>query len=170
MKLRFFHLLQGDRQHILSRFSLRNVSSMKKYLTAGPITPEQIAAEIADLGKRKNAGGQSIFLGQVRNDLKGGLRVTAIEYSAYEEMVNKETEKIRKGIFTEFSDVLEIIIIHSVGKVNAGEISLLVIVSAGHRDHAIKACSKVVELIKQKLPVWKQEIFEDDSRRWLQNS
>ena len=54
-------------------------------------------------------------------------------------------------------------IIHSTGIVNAGEISLLVLVSAGHRQQAMQACSKAVELIKERLPVWKKEIYDDDS-------
>lgn len=142
---------------------------MLKYLTEGPVTPGQVAAEITNLAKRKDCGGHSIFLGQVRDDLSEGKRVSAIEYSAYEEMVKDETEKIKKIIFNEFSDVLEILMIHAVGIVNTGEISLFVLVSAGHRDHAIRACRETVELIKDRLPVWKKEIFEDFTHRWPEN-
>ncbi len=84
-------------------------------------------------------------------------------------MVTGEADKIKKTILSEFDDVKKIEIIHSTGLVNAGEISLLVVVSAGHRHHAIKACSKAVELIKEKLPIWKKEIFEDDSIQWKEN-
>lgn len=143
---------------------------MIKYLTAGPITPGQIAAEISNLAKRKNTGGHSIFLGQVRDDLSAGRRVKAIEYSAYEDMVKDETEKIRKIILSEFNDVLEIIILHAVGIVRAGEISMFVLVSAGHRDHAVRACHQTVELVKKRLPVWKMEIFEDNTHRWQENT
>jgi molybdopterin synthase catalytic subunit len=52
----------------------------------------------------------------------------------------------------------------------AGEVSLLVLVSAGHRQQAMTACSKTVELIKEKLPVWKKEIFEDNTHEWAQNN
>jgi molybdopterin synthase catalytic subunit len=143
---------------------------MIKYLTEGPITPELIMAEISNLGKRKDTGGHSIFLGQVRDDLSDGKRVKAIEYSAYEEMVKDETEKIRRIIFSEFSDVLEIIILHAVGIVKAGEISMFVLVSAGHRDHAARACHQTVELVKNRLPVWKKEILEDNTHRWQENT
>jgi molybdopterin synthase catalytic subunit len=143
---------------------------MIKYLTAGPVTLQQIAAEISNLAKSKNTGGHSIFLGQVRDDLSEGRRVRAIEYSAYEEMVKDEAEKIRKIIFNEFNDVLEIIIIHAVGIVKAGEISMFVLVSAGHRDQAARACQQTVELVKKKLPVWKKEIFEDNTHRWQENT
>jgi molybdopterin synthase catalytic subunit len=139
---------------------------MSEYLNEGPVTAASIASEIKTLGKRKNTGGHSIFIGQVRDDLSEGERVKAIEYSAYEGMVSIEAEKIKKIIFSEFNDVLEIKIIHSVGTVNAGEISMFVLVSAGHRDHAIRACSLLVELIKEKLPVWKRVILEDDTYKW----
>jgi molybdopterin synthase catalytic subunit len=140
------------------------------YLSEGPVSVEQIMEEITRLGIRKDTGGHSIFLGQVRDDLSEGRRVTAIEYSAYEGMVSTEAEKIKKIIFNEFSDVLEIIIIHAVGAVKAGEISMFVLVSAGHRDHATRACRQTVELIKERLPVWKKEIFGGDTHRWQQNA
>jgi molybdopterin synthase catalytic subunit len=143
---------------------------MTRYLTEGAISSEQIAAEIVNLGKRKDTGAHSIFLGQVRDDLSEGTRVWAIEYSAYEGMVSTEAEKIKKIILREFSNVLEIIIIHAIGKVKAGEISMFVLVSAGHRDHATEACRQAVELIKERLPVWKKELFEDDSHRWHENA
>ena len=107
-----------------------------------------------------------IFLGQVRADRIDGKEVRAIEYSAYESMVNVEAENIKKQILSKFGDVKSIDIIHSTGIVSAGELSLVVLVSAGHRHQAFQACSKTVELIKDKLPVWKKEIFDDDSHKW----
>ena len=118
------------------------------------------------MSAKTDSGGHMIFLGQVRADEIKGKRVKAIEYSAYSELVNAEAEKIKKTIYSEFSDVKSIDIVHSTGIINAGEISLLVFVSAGHRHHAMQACSKTVELIKEKLPVWKKEIFDDDTHVW----
>ncbi|MBA4323269.1 MAG: molybdopterin converting factor [Odoribacter sp.] len=143
---------------------------MTKYLTEGPVTADLIASEIKKLSIRKDTGGHSIFLGQVRDDLSEKRRVKAIEYSAYDEMVNVEAERIKEDILNEFSDVLEIVIIHAAGTVRAGEISMFVLVSAGHRDQATKACRQAVELIKKRLPVWKREIFEDDTYRWQENT
>jgi molybdopterin synthase catalytic subunit len=143
---------------------------MNSYLTVGPVTPEMIASEIKKLGSRKDTGGHSIFLGQVREDASNGRSVTAIEYSAYEGMVSAEVEKIKEIIKAEFSDVLEIVIVHSIGTVMAGEISLFVLVSAGHRDHSTRACRQVVELIKEKLPVWKRESLDDNTHKWQENS
>jgi molybdopterin synthase catalytic subunit len=139
------------------------------HLIEGPVSPGAISEIIAKGGENSECGAHSLFLGRVRRDQIDGKIVKAIEYSAYEEMVIMEADKINKSILSEFNDVRAIEIIHSKGHVKAGEISLLVMVSAGHRDHASKACAKTVELIKEKLPIWKKEVFEDDSRQWRQN-
>ena len=138
----------------------------ENYLISGPISEKIISDIILRIGRHKDAGGNLLFLGQVRADEIEGKRVKAIEYSAYTEMVNAEAENIKKKIYSEFSDVKSIVIVHSTGVVNAGEISLLVLVCSGHRQEALQACSKTVELIKSNLPVWKKEIFEDDSHTW----
>jgi len=135
-------------------------------LISGPISQKIISEVILRIGRYKDAGGNMLFLGQVRADETQGKRVKAIEYSAYTEMVNAEAEKIKRTILSEFGDVKSIVIVHSTGVVNAGEISLLVLVCSGHRQQAVQACSKTIELIKSNLPVWKKEIFEDDSHTW----
>jgi molybdopterin synthase catalytic subunit len=138
----------------------------ENYLISGPVSQKIISEIILRIGRHKDAGGNMLFLGQVRADETEGKRVKAIEYSAYTEMVNAEAENIKKKIYSEFSDVKSVVIIHSTGVVNAGEISLLVLVCSGHRQEAMQACSKTVELIKSNLPVWKKEIFEDESHTW----
>jgi molybdopterin synthase catalytic subunit len=138
----------------------------ENYLISGPISQKIISEIILRIGRHKDAGGNMIFLGQVRADENEGKRVKAIEYSAYTEMVDAEAENIKKKIYSEFSDVKSIVIVHSTGVVSAGEISLLVLVCSGHRQQAMQACCKTVEMIKANLPVWKKEIYEDDSHTW----
>ena len=136
------------------------------HLTEGAISQKLILQFIEKMNGRNDAGGHSLFLGQVRADIINGKTVKAIEYSAYIELVDIEAEKIKKALLIEFPDVKLIDIMHSTGIVNAGEISLLVSVSAGHRTQSMQACSKAVELIKANLPVWKKEIYEDNSHTW----
>jgi molybdopterin synthase catalytic subunit len=136
------------------------------YLTVGPVSQELISQLVGRMGRKTDSGGHMIFLGQVRADEINGKRVKAIEYSAYAELVKVEAEKIKATILSKFPDVKSVDIIHSTGIVKAGELSLLVLVSAGHRHQAIQACTKTVELIKENLPVWKKEIFDDDSHKW----
>lgn len=138
----------------------------RNFLTEGPVTHEIIGSLLDKIAERSDAGGQSVFLGRVRADNIKGKIVRAIDYSAYEGMVTEVGDKIVKTVMEESDDVKSINIVHSTGTVKAGEISLLVIVSAGHRKQAMEACSKIVELIKERLPVWKKEVYEDDSYTW----
>ena len=139
-------------------------------LINGPVTRDMISSILAFFGNDPASGGHSVFLGQVRADVKGSKQVVAIDYSAYEDMVRKEAEKITQSIFSEFNDVRSVKIMHSTGRVNAGEISLFVLVSSGHRHQAMEACSKTVELIKSNLPIWKKEIFSDNTHEWQKDS
>ena len=139
------------------------------YLIEGPVTSGLIASLIEKMATEKNSGGHSYFLGQVRADVIDGKTVVAIEYSAYESMVKVQADKIAISILSEFNDVRTVRILHSTGIVKAGEVSLAVLVSAGHRKQAIDACAKTVELIKDLLPVWKKEIFDDNSHAWREN-
>jgi molybdopterin synthase catalytic subunit len=138
----------------------------KNYLINGPISHRVITSILDRMSENTCSGGHSFFLGQVRADKIEGKIVRAIEYSAYEGMIRVEADKIIKLVLEEFEDVKSIDIIHSTGLVKAGDISLLVSVSAIHRKQSMLACSKTVELIKERLPVWKKELYEDNSHTW----
>jgi len=138
----------------------------KKILVDGPITTSLIAGYLGKLPADTEAGAHSLFLGQVRQDMIDDRRVKAIEYSAYDEMVEKEYTRIKDTVMAAFNDVRDIIILHSTGVVKAGEISLLVMITAGHRDHATRACRHALEMIKENFPVWKKEILDDGSHKW----
>ena len=130
-----------------------------RYLVGGPITPVLIS-ELMTLGDDDaGTGAVSVFIGKVRDDEVDGKRVTAIDYSAYEEMAVREADGIAATVRSAFSDVRSVIIVHSLGVVRAGETSLFIMVSAGHRDHATRACRHTLEMVKEKLPVWKKELF-----------
>lgn len=139
----------------------------EKCLFEGPLPHSMIGEVVAKAALGDTTGGISVFAGQVRADVVEGRIVKAIEYSSYESMLSNAVDSIRDIILHAFSDVKSVTIIHSTGVVRAGEISLLVIVTAGHRDHAMRACTHAVELVKEKLPVWKKELFEDDTHRWV---
>ncbi len=130
-----------------------------RYLVGGPITPLLIS-ELMTLGNDDNgAGAVSIFIGKVRDDEVNGNRIKALEYSAYSEMAEKEADGIVKTVKAAFSDVRKVLLVHSTGIVKAGEASLFIMVTSGHRDHSMRACRHTLEMVKEKLPVWKKEIF-----------
>jgi molybdopterin synthase catalytic subunit len=140
----------------------------KNILIQGPIG-QNLVSKIIDETRQGFIGAQSVFLGQVRNDVLEGKKVLEIDYSAYDEMVNTEMEKIFTHIKQKYNDLQKIYVRHSVGVVKAGEHSLFVLVAAGHRRQAFKAVEEIVDLIKEKLPVWKKEILEDGSHIWTEN-
>jgi molybdopterin synthase catalytic subunit len=130
-----------------------------RYLVRGPITPLLIS-ELLTLGNDDaGTGAVSIFIGRVRDDEIDGKRVNAIEYSAYDEMVDKAADGITGTIKSAFSDVRSVIILHSTGVVRAGEASLFIMVTSGHRDHGTRACRHALEMVKERLPIWKKELF-----------
>lgn len=142
------------------------IKEKPKYLIEGSISPELISTQAQNHQKKTGLGAHTLFLGQVRADEIDQKRVIAIEYSAYAEMAEKEIENIREEAFEKY-DISCLHIYHSIGIVKTGEISLLVMVSAAHRPDAFPALQYIVEQIKHKVPIWKKEIFEDGTERWI---
>ncbi|MFA6126406.1 MAG: molybdenum cofactor biosynthesis protein MoaE [Bacteroidales bacterium] len=138
-----------------------------KHLIEGPVPASFVSGELAGHHSKTSAGAHAFFIGQVREDLVDGKKVTAIEYSAYDSMVDEVVQSIKDLLFDEYSDLMCVHIHHSTGRVLSGEISLVVMISSGHRKQSFAALEKCVELIKEKLPVWKKEFFEDGSSRWI---
>ncbi len=138
-------------------------------MVEGAISPAFIGESIAKHSSKKDIGAHSIFLGQVRNDIINDKKVKAIDYTSYLEMAEEKFHEIREDAFKKYS-LTCMHIYHSIGKVNAGEISLFVFTSSVHRKDAIKACEEIVEKIKKEVPVWGKEIFEDESSQWKINS
>ena len=141
----------------------------KNIFVQGAISPGFIADSISKHSSKKDIGAHSIFLGQVREDVIDGNTVTAIEYTAYEEMVLPAMHIIREAIFEKYN-LTCMHVYHSLGRVATGEICLFVFTSSAHRAMAIQACEEVVERIKKELPVWGKELFTDDQYQWKQNS
>lgn len=141
----------------------------KSVFVEGAIAPEFIANSIAKHQSKTTIGAHDIFLGQVRADVVDEKQVTAIEYTAYEEMANKVFHEIREATFKKFT-ITCMHIYHSLGSVKTGEICLFVFVSSAHRKVAFEALEFVVEEIKSKAPVYGKECFEDATHQWKVNN
>jgi molybdopterin synthase catalytic subunit len=142
---------------------------MKDVFIHGPISSEFIAASIAKHQTKTAIGAHNIFLGQVRADMVNNKAISAIDYSAYEEMANAKFNEIREAAFEKF-ELSCMHIYHSLGPVNAGEICLFVFVSSPRRKVVFDALEYLVEEIKAKVPVFGKELFEDQSHQWKTNS
>ncbi|MGB0524511.1 MAG: molybdenum cofactor biosynthesis protein MoaE [Flammeovirgaceae bacterium] len=140
----------------------------KNVFIDGPITAEFIGNSIAKHQSKTAIGGHNIFLGQVRADEKEGQTVQAIEFSAYQEMAEKELHHIREAAFEQF-DLTCMHIYHSLGRVELGEVCFFVFTSSPHREACFEATRYLVEEVKAKVPIFGKELFEDGSFRWKKN-
>jgi molybdopterin synthase catalytic subunit len=143
-------------------------TTYKNVFKEGAISAQFIANSIAKHQSKTAIGAHNIFLGQVRADEIEGKVVTAIEYSAYEEMANKKFHEIREATFEKF-ELTCMHIYHSLGVVNTGEICLFVFVSSPRRKEVFSALEYVVESIKANVPVFGKELFEDQTHQWKVN-
>jgi len=142
---------------------------LKNVFRQGAISSEFIGNSIAKHQSKTSIGAHNIFLGQVRADEIDSKIVTAIDYTAYEEMANQKFHDIREATFAKY-DLTCMHIYHSLGKVNVGEICLFVFVSSPRRKVVFEALEYVVEAIKADVPVFGKEIFEDQTHQWKVNT
>ena len=105
------------------------------------------------------AGGIDIFIGTVRDATKGK-KVIRLEFEAYKNMAQKEMGKIAEQAFNKWP-IQKILIHHRTGVLQVGEIPVIIAVAAAHRDAAFDACRYIIDTLKQMVPIWKKEIFED---------
>ena len=134
----------------------------------GAVTPAKVAEMIANHEHKTYIGAHEVFMGQVRADEVNGKKVKAIEYTAYKEMANEVYSQIKEAVFSKY-ELSCMHVVHSLGTVKAGELSLVVFVSSAHRKACMDACREVVERLKKELPVWGKELFEDDTTQWKEN-
>ena len=99
------------------------------------------------------------FVGTVR-DNTGGRKVVALEYEAYAEMAEAEMRRIGIDVMDKWK-LHGIAMRHRTGKLGVGEISVVIATSSPHREAAFQACSEALDRLKETVPVWKKEYFED---------
>ena len=141
---------------------------MKKIFIDGPISPEFISDSISKHQSKHNIGAHNIFLGQVRDDIISDQNVKSIEYSAYEDMANKKVNEIREDAFKKF-DLTCLHTYHSLGNIKVGEISFFVFVSSVRRSEVYEATQYLVDRIKNEVPIFGKEIFENEKFQWKEN-
>ena len=121
-----------------------------------PLSPDAIAAEVDD----PTTGGIVIFSGVVRNET-GGRPVKFLEYEAHAPMAEAKMREIGEAVRAQWAGVKRVAILHRVGRLEIGESSVLIAVSAAHRQDAFEACRYAIDTLKRTVPVWKKEHFED---------
>jgi len=123
-------------------------------VTQEPLDPQRLA----NLVRRDESGALALFYGVVRNNSRGR-RVLYLEYDAYPSMAVKKMRQVAGEVRSRW-DITDMAIHHRIGRLEVGETSLLVAVSAAHRREAFEACHYAVDRIKEIVPVWKKEVWE----------
>jgi molybdopterin synthase catalytic subunit len=132
------------------------------------IHPEPLDPQpLIDAVRRDEAGAVALFYGVVRNE-NLGRKVQYLEYDAYPEMAIKKMKEVEIEVRAKWP-IAGFGVLHRTGRLEIGETSLLVAVSSGHRKEAFEACHYAVDRIKQIVPVWKKEVWED-GEEWIEGN
>ena len=147
MKLPLYHQLVEDKMDLL-------------YISHTELIPEEIINAVG----ADDAGAINVFIGTVRNATKGR-DVQYLEFEAYEPMALKEMQKI-VAITKQKWPVVEMAIHHRVGKLEIGDIPVVIAVATAHRQQGFDACEYAIDTLKKTVPIWKKEIFTD-GEQWV---
>jgi len=129
-------------------------------VTEEPLSLEAVAAEVAD----ERAGAVATFTGTVRRESRGR-EVERLEYEAYAEMAEEVMAKLAADLEARH-DLCAVAIHHRVGRLEIGEASVVIAVSAPHRQAALAACKEAIDTLKETVPLWKKEVYEG-GEEWI---
>jgi molybdopterin synthase catalytic subunit len=130
-------------------------------LTEEPLDPNTVMEQVRHPG----SGAVVVFLGVVRDEDQGR-RVRYLEYDAYRSMADKEMGRVGEEVLARWP-AARIAMRHRFGRLPVGETALVVAVSAPHRGDAFDACRYAIDRIKEIVPIWKKEVW-DDGEAWLE--
>lgn len=130
-------------------------------LTDSPIDHAALTERV----RSRQAGAVCTFLGTVR-ELTGDRRTAALDYEAYPAMALKTMADLEAEARRRWP-ILDAALVHRVGHLDPGEVSVVVAVSCPHRDQAFEACRWLIDTLKQVVPVWKKETWADGTEEWV---
>lgn len=126
-----------------------------------PLDVAELTAAVADPA----AGGVDVFLGMVR-DHDHGRAVTALEYTAHPSAVEQLAD-VAAEVADEFGSVA-VAAVHRVGPLEIGDIAVICAVSAAHRPEAFDATRALIDRLKERVPIWKHQRYEDGTEEWVE--
>jgi molybdopterin synthase catalytic subunit len=130
-------------------------------LTRDPIDHPTLTENV----RRPHCGAVVTFLGTVR-DLTEGQVTTALDYEAYPPMAEKKMAEIEAETRSRWP-VGELLLVHRLGRLDVGEVSVAVAVSCPHRAQAFEACRYAIDRLKELVPIWKKENWADGRTEWV---
>lgn len=130
-------------------------------LTRNPIDYTALTEQV----RSPQAGAVVLFLGTVR-EMTAGRRTIALDYDAHDEMALAKMQELHDET-TQRWPVIEAAIVHRLGRLDLGEVSVAVAVSCPHRAQAFEAGRHLIDRLKEVVPVWKQENWDDGTTEWV---
>jgi molybdopterin synthase catalytic subunit/molybdopterin converting factor small subunit len=129
-------------------------------LSDEPLSLDRVVDEVRD----EQAGAIATFTGTTRIASRGRT-VTHLDYEAYEGMAERVMAEIAEGLQSRY-ELSAVAIHHRVGRVGIGETSVVIAVSAPHRQDALAACKDAIDELKERVPLWKKEVYEG-GEEWI---
>jgi molybdopterin synthase catalytic subunit len=133
-------------------------------LTREPIDYHALTESV----RRPDCGGVVLFLGTVR-DLTGEQVTVALDYEAYPEMAEKKLAQVEQETRARWP-VAAMALVHRLGHLDVGEVSVAVAVACPHRAEAFEACRYAIDRLKEIVPIWKKENWADGTTQWVHPS
>jgi molybdopterin synthase catalytic subunit len=134
---------------------------MRAAVVTRPIDVAELMREVADA----RHGATAIFIGTVRS-VNEGRDVREIEYTAYEEMAEREMTAIL-GEAANSNDGALLVAEHRIGTLKIGEASIVIAAAHEHRGRALDALRYAIEEMKSRVPIWKREVYSDGTQTWV---
>ncbi len=131
-------------------------------VTQQPLSLDEVAGRVAAADR----GGITVFAGTVRG-LTGAVQTDYLEYEAYPEMAEQVLANIGAEVQARWPAVSTVSIVHRVGRLNVGEVAVVIAVAAAHRADTFPACQYAIDRVKQVAPIWKREVGPDGSA-WVE--
>jgi molybdopterin synthase catalytic subunit len=125
-----------------------------------PLSVDEVFGAVGDA----TAGGTALFVGTVRNH-DGGVGVDRLGYSCHP-TAEAEIRRVAEKVATEYP-VRALAAVHRVGDLQVGDLAVVVAVSCPHRAEAFAACRKLIDDLKQEVPIWKHQRFSDGTEEWV---
>jgi molybdopterin synthase catalytic subunit len=120
---------------------------------------------VTDRVRSHGAGAVCTFLGTVR-EMTAGRQTLSLEYEAYPEMALKKMQELEAEARSRWP-IIDVAIVHRLGHLDLGEISVAVAVSCPHRNQAFEACRWLIDTLKEIVPIWKREFWADGREEWV---
>jgi molybdopterin synthase catalytic subunit len=122
-------------------------------------------ASLTERVRSRSAGAVCTFLGTVR-ELTGSRRTVSLSYEAYREMAEMKLAELENEARSRWP-IVELAVVHRVGDLALGDVSVVVAVSCPHRQQAFEACRFVIDTLKEVVPIWKKERWADGGEEWI---